>query len=564
MTRVLSIFCLLALMLVVYPEPAKGAPTVLVRDRSDIHLDPIQRMSRSAQVRGQVVFRSTSMGVPSAIVRIDVDDDTVNVVADDFGWFTFTLDLSDGDHTIEITFEGSDLVDASWAKIESFNFVKGPVLLALDLPTEIADTETAIGLSFTTTTNDLPVPIEVEVYFGQAGKLRKVGSVRSNAEGAGSYAISSEFFPSPGRYRCELRFPGNQELDAALTNASTTISATSNLVLFTERANFALGEALVVEGRLSDGLGVAIPNAAIALEINSQHLSDSQTDKDGKFRFSVDTEELGSGSSTVQAIYTPNESWNSPGRSKPLTVVIGQRRAISIRSTLLAFAITTIALLTFVGLRTKPWKKWIKSKEPSDKETSDEREELPLSSGLTTARTKLGGALRRASEHGFSGTVLSSSTKRVIPGVEITFPSIPVGANVQPIQSNAEGCFESVSLAEGSYTVRLVATGFVREEFSISIPHRGEFTDTTVKLLPVKEKIFSMYKQAVQNLLPKAGLWGIWTPRQILDYARENQPSPSLSDLTDFVEETFFSQRTPGEELLEVAANKIKRLDSHP
>lgn len=543
-----------------------SAPTVLVRDRVDIHLDPIRRLNRNALVRGQVAYRSTDGGVSYAVVQIQIDDDLVNVVADEDGWFSYTLKIIDGNHTISISFEGGDLLDPAWTQIESFNFIKNPVLITAVLPNEATDTDSTIPLSFNASTSGAPIAIEVDVYFGpQTGNLRKVGTMSSDSRGSGSYSLRAEFFPKPGRYRTELLFVGNEDFDSAIASASTTVNASTALDLSCSKNEYELGEPITATGRLLDGQGGPLPNALIALEINGQHLSDSRTDEEGRFRFLVDTEELGSGSSTLQAVFRSNESWNPPGRSKPFTVTIGDRKAIPIRSTLIAFAITTLALLTFVALRTKPWKKWSKASDSSDNEEKKEAAEVPLQSGLTTSRAKLGGALRRASYHGFSGTVISTTTKERIADAQLSFPSIPIGAEAKAFESDEKGHFDSPALVAGNYQVLIIAKGYVRESFSITIPHRGEFLDATVKLLPVREKIFAMYMDAVEGYLPKASLWGIWTPRQILDYARKHQASqPStnqaIGDLTDFVEETFFSKRTPGEEELEVAASKINLL----
>jgi hypothetical protein len=72
----------------------------------------------------------------------------------------------------------------------------------------------------------------------------------------------------------------------------------------------------------------------------------------------------------------------------------------------------------------------------------------------------------------------------------------------------------------------------------------------------VRERVFVMYREAAEPLLPEPGLWGIWSPRQIFDHVRSGS-APAWANLTDFVEETYFSQRIQDETVLPAAAERI-------
>jgi hypothetical protein len=76
-------------------------------------------------------------------------------------------------------------------------------------------------------------------------------------------------------------------------------------------------------------------------------------------------------------------------------------------------------------------------------------------------------------------------------------------------------------------------------------------------MLAVRERIFEMYGEVAASRLPSADLWGVWTPRQILDHVRRGRPAPALGRLTDYIEEVYFSQRAPDEDALEDAARRI-------
>ena len=47
-----------------------------------------------------------------------------------------------------------------------------------------------------------------------------------------------------------------------------------------------------------------------------------------------------------------------------------------------------------------------------------------------------------------------------------------------------------------------------------------------VDLVPVRERVFQLYRRAAEPSLPEARLWGIWSPRQIMDHVRTKKPSP--------------------------------------
>ena len=82
----------------------------------------------------------------------------------------------------------------------------------------------------------------------------------------------------------------------------------------------------------------------------------------------------------------------------------------------------------------------------------------------------------------------------------------------------------------------------------------GQFLSVRVDLLPVKERVFLLYRDVAAGLLPSPDLWGIWTPREILDHVRSRKPSGALGTLTDFVEEMYFSARVPDEAVLPAQA----------
>ena len=66
----------------------------------------------------------------------------------------------------------------------------------------------------------------------------------------------------------------------------------------------------------------------------------------------------------------------------------------------------------------------------------------------------------------------------------------------------------------------------------------------------MRERAFAIYRSAALPLLPRPELWGIWSPRQIVDHVRARRSPPALAALTAQIEEIYFSGRVPDEDVL--------------
>ena len=125
--------------------------------------------------------------------------------------------------------------------------------------------------------------------------------------------------------------------------------------------------------------------------------------------------------------------------------------------------------------------------------------------------------------------------------------------------AGADGSFAFESLPVGDWVAEVVAAGHITEKFVVSIPHRGELRGVRVDLVPVRERVFQLYRRAAEPILPEPRLWGVWSPRQIVDHVRSKRPTPALADLTNFVEEVYFSPRLASETLLPRASEHVER-----
>lgn len=561
--RGLSIFCLLAAFLTLRAEAVQAAPQVQIRDRVDIEMGPVTRVGGLALFRGRVIERAAGTGAADATVRLEVNNESQFVKTDGSGNFRARFYLPEGEHLLAVDFAGDQTLDAAYFELVDFDISKVAVSLSLTMPSSVADDAKEVQGEVTATTGSGSAALRVQVLFAPADSTPKViDSIELDDQGRGTLLLRQQDLGGPGRKRIEIRFPGNEELDSATASHNLLVSQTSNLTLRTNQASYDYGDTVVAAGRLLDGRGDAIEGGIVSLQYSSQSIGEAKTDSRGDYVVRIDTDEIGSGSVALQSRYAPLSAEGVNSLSKPIRIKIGERKPIPIAYTITAFAVASFALLSFVTLRTRPWQRWQRPAESDDQEGNAELgvDAPPLVTGFAPGRKKLRSTIGRVRHTDFNGRVRNVITSKGIEDATIVVAS----HREQELRSDEQGRFAISGLSTGEFKITVGAHGFVSEHFSIQIPHRGEYHDSVVDLLPVREKIFSLYKYAVRSLLPNAKLWGIWTPRQILNHVRKGHPSVRLSELTDFVEESFFSQRIPTEDKIDLTRAMIRGLEQEP
>ncbi len=511
-------------------------------------------MADNVMIRGRLTQRGDGQGAGYVTLRLAFDDEWVTVLTDDNGYFSRVFYAAQGKHQLMVDVDASIFLDAAHFELADFDVEKRPLLLTLSAPSQLPDTEAELPITVEASSDGQPIALEAELFLGDSsGALTRIAALHTDSRGHAKLAIAQEQLGAAGHKRIEVRFAGDEALDAAKASHAFQITSSADLTLVLNKRGVDFGDIIELRGRLQDGRGEAVPGAVIALEVQSQRITNATTDERGDYRMRIDSEELGSGSIALQTIYRPTETWKAAARSRPATLEIGKRKPLPLSLALAAFAITTVGLLSFVGLRAKPWQRLRKT--DADKEAPPQRaaSALPPPTGLAPGRAKLSNTFRKAHYRDFQGIIRDTMNQHAVAMARITIS----GPSDEVLQTNAKGGFRSGDLHAGEHRVRIEADGFVSEEFTIAMPHKGEFHNTTIHMLPVREKIFALYKGALLHTLPDPDLWGIWTPRQILDHVRSLAPNEELARLTDFVEESFFSQRSPTEDVLPQAQELI-------
>ena len=542
-------------MLLTSNRSLQAAPELVLRDRLDIQLEPIRRVGNSVEIRGRLVQRADGAGAPYLSMRLQYDERWVTLLTDSNGVFFQRFDSSDGEHMLSADVAASRFYDSAHLEMANFDIEKRPLELTIEAPLTLADTATELELNVLAVSDGRPVDfLNLEVLLGNIGdELISIGTPQTD-RGEASLVIPQEQLGQAGRKRIEVRFAGDQNYNAATVTSLFQITSSSSLALESDGSEFSFGDAVRMSGRLEDGRGDPIANAVISLEVQSQRIESTKTDERGDFRLTIDSEELGSGPAiALQAVYRPTETWKVATKSTPITISIGERKPISMSLALAAFAVTGLGLLSFIGLRARPWERLRRTAKSDDIDEPhpDDVVEVVPKTGFVPSRPKRSKTFRKAHYDDIQGVVRNVMNQAPIAEARIESPG-------QISQSDSAGQFQTEALAAGAHLMRIEAEGFMSEEFRVTVPHRGEFHNATIDLLPVREKIFALYKDALRPRIPDPKLWGIWTPRQILDHVRRSKPNAELAQLTDFVEESFFSQRMPHEEAVERARTLVR------
>jgi len=546
---------------------ASAAPVITIKARSDMQLEPILRSGSRIIIRGRISDRASGDAIERVRVWVYFDSTRRTSISDENGKFEVRFPAGSGKHDLTVSFTGDARHSPVSVEIRGFDASKNPLTLTLDVPTEVPYPPKKLQAQVTAKSNATPIKLTASVVLSSvgggpasAGIKRQLPKVSTDDKGQATFTLPAGMIGKPGRKVVELKYAGDDSYDAAQVRAEFLLVTATTLTAEVDDERISFESSAKISGRLTDNAGDGLALASISVFANGKRIGQTVTGDDGNFDVKVSGKTIGIGKKKLDVRFEPSRSWRKPSSAKPVTVSIGEPKPMPVGYTIAAFGATALALLAFVGLRAKPWQSWawlakLRQQEPEPEERDDD-EKPPIQTGLQLAKPGLVSTLRRAADNGFSGVVRDAVTARPIAGARVEM--IHTGDYAALATSAGDGSFECDGLAAGHWRATIRATGYCREQFPVGIPHRGELRGVRVDMLPVRERIFDLYRSAAQPLLPDSKKWGVWTPRQIVDHVRRSHPRPALAELTDFVEETYFSQRTPDEDILERAGGLVR------
>jgi carboxypeptidase family protein len=537
------LLCLLAATAAAAPPQVEiRAQTKLALD--NVHLAPDGR----ADIRGQLVDSLTGEGIGGQVVAIKIGDETTTATTRPDGRFHTTLAVDPGPQPIEVKFHGGTLLNGS-----QLTQVTDPARAQVALTLDVEDAPGGLKVSVHATADDqaLPVPVALSAGAPTDDHLAPLATLTAGTP----FLLTRKAAGGPGTRRIRAEFAGDDLRQAASVEKTVELSATSTTTMAVSTARIAYEDDLVVTGTVSDEDGHPVGRAAVTLASGDRRLAQGATAEDGTYRFRVEGKIFGQGQWGIQVQADPGKASVKSSRSAPQIIQVSAQQPVPVSYTIAAFLATAFAAGGFFTARAKPWQRFRRPAPPADRPVNPAKDEQ-TDGGLVVAKPGLVSTLRRPSDDGFSGVV--RDTVRGRPVAEAT-----VWLRMQPgdreVRTGPDGAFTFEALAAGEWVAEVAAPGHVTEKFVVSIPHRGELRGVRVDLVPVRERVFQLYRRAAEPILPEPRLWGIWSPRQIVDHVRSKRPSPALADLTSFVEEVYFSSRITGETVLPDASEQVDR-----
>jgi hypothetical protein len=531
---------------------AEAGPTVEIRAQTQLSLARVKRLDAGkVEVTGGLYDKLTGQGIAGQRVSVSIaGGPPVAVTTEADGSFRVAMPAGEGTQEVALGYEGAARLEKATPLVVKTDPAKEQVELAI---AKVADDPTGARIVVTATTDTGPVTLPVQLEIGAVtdDALAPLSTVETGRE----LLLTRKQAGGPGVYRLRATFTGDDTRQAASASLPLELLSSTTTSMHLSATKLAFEDELVVTGRVLDDDRAPVAHAAVALVSTDRRLAQGATTVEGTYRFAIEAEILGSGRFVIQVQTDPGKAFISGSRSPPENVDIAPPQPVPVSYTVAAFLATAVAAGGFFAARQKPWRKLRRPAPPADV-PSEQREIEQQQGGLVVARPGVVATLRRAHDDGFSGVVRDTVRGRPVSDAAVR---LSLGDRERSIRTGADGSFALEQLEPGEWRAEIAAAGHLTERFAITIPHRGELRGVRVDLVPVRERVFQLYRRAAEPVLPEARLWGIWSPRQIVDHVRSKRPSPALADLTDFVEEIYFSPRVADETVLPLAAERVDR-----
>jgi hypothetical protein len=528
-------------------------PLVEIKAQTQLSLGKVRLHDGDiAEVSGQLVDKLTGDGIANQRVTVRLGDATAEAITRADG--TFSVDnvpINPGQVTVTLAYRGGNEIDPAQPLVVTTDPSRSAVELTI---AKLDDTHAGAELVVRATVDGVGVRLPVDIAIG-SGADDKVTPLIHVATGD-NFVLARANVGGAGSHHIRASFPGDDSRQPATADATVELSTTSATSIELSTTELAYEDDLVITGKVTDDDGAPIGHAAVTLASGDRSLAQATTDELGGYRFKIEGEVLGTGQLGVQVRAEPQSTFVKASHSRPAVVRVAEPQPVPVSYTIVGFIATVVAAGGFFFARAKPWTK-LRRRAPASSTTAEAGDgAAPSAGGLVANKPSIVSTLRRAADDGFSGVVRDTVRGRPVADAVVY---LVLRDLEQEIRAESDGRFAIDGLIAGEWRAEVAAPGHVTEKFVVTIPHRGELRDVRVDLMPVREKVFQLYRRAAEPVLPESRLWGVWSPRQIVDHVRNKRPSPALAELTDFVEEIYFSPRLAAETVLPHASERVDR-----
>ena len=525
MARALIVLALLAGI-------AHATPVLEVRGRARLTLERVRRSVDGVQVIGRL-GDGEGGGIAGLDVTVRVEGQSIVATTATGGRFVAEFTLSDGKYPLEMVFEGASHLDPASLGPVDIEVGKATLGLIVRPPLGVPTSAAAVEVLVEAATDAGPAAATVTLGAGDAAsaKPRVETTITLDENGRGTASLPTEQLGEAGPKWVRARVPGSGAWNP------TEVEAT---FLFVVEARFEGVEMpptrvpheqrVVVTGRLEGGAGEAIARAPVALVAAGRTVATAPTDERGTFRVEVPAAELAPGPVSLGVEFNSPVPWRVSAKGPTMLLEIRPPAPLPIAYTIGGLAAALAALAWLVLARTRPWAPliaaWRRRRAPAKVASGPASADAPMG-GLKRARPSIVSTLRRPASLKFSGKVWDAARGRPVAGARVR-----VGADgtLADVATDAGGAFAITTLPIGEHAVEVVSPGFVPERFAITIPHRGELEDVRVDLVPVRERVYEIFRGAARPVVPSPEVLAVWTPGEVARHARRMEPLAALTE----------------------------------
>jgi len=523
-------------------------PLLRVRSRLRIDLEPPRRVARGLLVQGTLRDAASQEPVPGRAVAISVEGAPsfyryAEPTRED-GTFRWEVPLPPGVYHLKLAAGGDDDYAAAPPIDQSMDVSRRSPALTLEMPERVSAADPSLTITAQASERDQdgpPRPAELQVALLLDD--RPLATLYLRGGRAEDVLPTAQFGPPGTQHHLRLRFAGDPLRNPATVERTLLVTTPTQLAVDATPGELRWRGRLTVTGALSDVAG-PIAGQRVALwrdaagGLEEVELGTAVSDAHGRFSLVLQGGTLPPGPQVLEVRHQPQVSWREPSRSVALPIDARPPEPWPLAWWL--SPILTLALLAGVTARRRRPLARLAERKRARREAQAAR-----TVGLTESKKGLLSTLRAAHDLGLSGQVCEHPTLRPVPGARLRVTAGAQG-ETRELEVDADGRYALEGLPPGPLRVEVSAPGYLSERFERALPHRGELRGARVLLVPLRARIFGVYRALALPLLPRPQLAEIWTPRELLSHVRR---SSLLTDewaaLTTLVEEACFGARLP-------------------
>jgi len=518
-----------AFLLVACGSCTAVATTLEVRAGAEIEVR-IEESDVGPVLRGKV---TTERGEPLGGARLSVEVnglDIPNVVTDPLGEFHVRVDVGPAGASVEVALDESARTEA--LRIEdTLAPARAPVDLEIRAPARASLDEATLQLEIVATS---PAEVRGEsVSLHRDGRTLGVGFL--DEAGRVLLRIGTDLAGPPGPAVLEARFAGDAVRAVATARAQILFVVTTRVEADASPRRVEQGGRTRVSGRALSAAG-PVRGGAVSIRDGDRRLAIARTDGSGAFEVEVSLEGTPAGRLVLRAVYEPDAAYRQPSASAPIALRVIPPRTIPFLSVALPAALA-IAISGWLLSRLRTPRRPRARPEPP---------------AVIPAGAVLRRQVRRSgppADVEITGRVFDPALRRSVAGAAI---QIRTTAGMTETTAAEDGAFATGPLETGDVVLSFSSPGYEPGTLHARIPHAGELRDLRFHLVPIRQRLAEVYRDAVAAHAPDRP-WGFATPRAIARAAARRlgvawgpgQGVGPLWGLSDLFERGYYGRTEP-------------------